>query len=68
MRVGSDTIQAELADDAKIGIDISDYRFARPGDSVQVEGWYYKGRPAQVYANQLTIVAATPLGVTEKQK
>jgi hypothetical protein len=63
------TVKAELSDNCKVDVDISDIRLAREGDSVEInEGWRYPNQPNQVYARRLTITAEKPLGVDEKKR
>jgi len=53
-------VQAQLADDAAISVDVADYRLARAGDKVEL-----RGRPAgqgRMYAQWLKVLAAQPLG------
>jgi hypothetical protein len=56
----------ELAKDAMVALDVNDYRLAKPGDKIDLEGWSYNGDVTKVIANRVTIRLAEPLG--EKKK
>jgi hypothetical protein len=66
VRGPSGSFKLELAKDATVALDVSDYRLARPGDKIDLEGWTYNGDVTKVVANRVTIRLAEPLG--EKKK
>ena len=61
------TFKIALADDAQVALDVSDYRLARAGDKVELEGWTYQGDVTKVVANRVTIRLAEPLGEKKKE-
>lgn len=61
------TFKITLADDAMVDLDVSDYRLARPGDKVEIEGWTYQGDVTKVVANRIAIRLAEPLGEKKKE-
>ena len=63
---GKTTYTADLAADAKITVNISDYRFARAGDELEFEGWYIPGQKKYVHATSVWITAATILSGDKK--
>ena len=66
--VGSTQIQAQLADDAKIDVNLADPRFAGVGDEIEFEGWSYVTQKEQVHATKVWITIERPLGeVSSKQ-
>ncbi len=56
-----------LADDAQVALDVSDYRLAREGDKIELEGWTYQGDVTKVIANRVTIRMTEPLGEKKKE-
>ncbi len=64
---GSAAVQSQLDEKATISVDVSDYSLAREGDSVRLNGWYYAGRPNEIFSNQLTISSKQKLGVVEEE-
>jgi hypothetical protein len=62
VRVPGAVLKVELTDDAQVTLDIADYRVAREGDRVDLEGWTYRGDVTKVVANRVTITLAEPLG------
>ncbi|MDA1051120.1 MAG: hypothetical protein O3C40_11665 [Planctomycetota bacterium] len=63
---GRTAVQSQLDEKATISVDVSDYSLAREGDTVRISGWYYLGRPDQVFSNQLTISSKQKLSVEEE--
>ena len=60
-------IKAEVAADATIDVDTSDYRVAQPDDRVTVEGFAKKGQPNMVLAKTIKIELANPLSGAKKK-
>ena len=66
VNTGKGIVKADLADNARIAVDLADISQARIGDTVTVQG-----RPVQqgtVRADSVTIKAAAPLGGGGKKK
>ena len=61
------TIKAEVAADATIDVDTTDYRIAQPDDRVTVEGFAKKGQPNMVLAKSIKIELASPLSGAKKK-
>ena len=62
VRVPGAVLRIELTDDAQVTLDIADYRVAREGDRVELEGWTYRGDVTKVVASRVTITLVEPLG------
>jgi|GEM_PF-1556121 len=60
--VGSNQVQAQLAEGAKIEVDVADLRFAGVGDEIEFEGWSYVSQKEQVHATKVWITIARSLG------
>ncbi len=63
---GSVPVRVQLAEDAEIAVDIADYRWARVDDEIELSGWHYPLIKTQVYANNVTIRAANPIGKVDE--
>lgn len=59
---GRRVVEAPLAENAEVTVDVNDYRLARNGDKVEVEARYMPQRPGQAQGERLVITAAKPLG------
>jgi hypothetical protein len=59
---GPHRVEAPLAEDAEIKVQMNDYRLARPGDKVEVSARYYPNQPGRAVGQRLVITAARPLG------
>lgn len=59
---GSTMVQATLAADAEIVVDVADYSLAKPGDEIEIEGWYYPQIRNRVTANRVTIQSVQVMG------
>lgn len=57
-----------LADDAQVALDVSDYRLARAGDKVEIEGWNYPGDVTKVIASRVVIRLSETLGEKSDKK
>jgi hypothetical protein len=68
VRAPEATFKIELADDAVVALDISDYRLARPGDTIELEGWAYPLDKTKILANKLTIRLAETVGEPKDKK
>jgi hypothetical protein len=66
VRGPSGSFKLELAKDATVALDVSDYRLARPGDKIDLEGWTYNGDVTKVVASRVTIRLAEPVGDKKK--
>jgi len=65
---GQRAVRSELAENAKISVDLANYSLAGEGDSVEITGWYYEGQENRVYARQLTISSKRQLGDEDESK
>lgn len=54
------TLTIEVAEDAKIDLQVADLRFARQGDKISVQGKMVPGKPGLVQALYVKIEAAAP--------
>ena len=61
INAGGTSVRADLAEDAKVSIDVNDLAYARPGDKVEVRGWYIANNKGQGVGNQISVSAAEPL-------
>lgn len=61
------TFKMTLASDAEVALDVNDYRLARAGDKIELEGWTYQGDVTKVVANRVSIRLAEPLGEKKKE-
>ncbi len=63
------TVHAEVAEDAKIKVNVADLRFASAGDKVEVHGWTGNMKGRQVaYATEVKVQMANPLPGTAPKK
>ena len=67
VNAGGTTVKANLAEDAKVSVDVNDLSYARPGDKVEVRGWYVAGQRQQAVGNQVSVSAAEPLEGPKKK-
>ena len=67
VNAGGTVVKAELAEDAKVSVDVNDLTYARPGDKVEVRGWYIAGQKGQGVGNQVSVSAAEPLAGPKKK-
>lgn len=67
VNAGGTTVKADLAEDAKVSVDVNDLAYARPGDKVEVRGWYYAAQKGKAVATQVSISAAEPLAGPKKK-
>jgi hypothetical protein len=63
---GAVPVRVELAEDAEIAVDIADYRWARIDDEIELSGWHYPLIKTQVYATNVTIRSANPIGKVDE--
>lgn len=76
VNAGGKAIKAELADDCKITIDVSDFTIAREGDEISVEGTVFQEgqrvgditTPTQVLGAKVEITLSKPLTAPSKKK
>lgn len=63
------TINADLAKDAKVSVDVNHLQFAQIGDKVEIRARYPMGQKAagQGLATQITVMGANPLGEPKKR-
>lgn len=61
------TVTADLADEAKVSVDVNDLRLAQPGDKVEVRGWYIKNQKGNAWSREVSISAANVLGEAKKK-
>ena len=64
---GRATVQIELADKARVSVDVSHLQFMQPGDNVSLDGWYSPAQKRDVVASKLTVSAAGTLGEPAKK-
>lgn len=65
---GGTSVKCELAENAKISVSIADLSWAKPGDKVEVDAWYYANmKQAGAMGEKVTILASEPLK-DEKKK
>jgi hypothetical protein len=62
------TVKADLADNVKISLDLSDLSYLRAGDKFDFEGWHIAGQNGQAVATRVNASAAQPLGEPAKKK
>lgn len=67
INAGGTTVKADLAEDARVSIDVSDLSYARPGDKVEVRGWYYQGQKGQAVGTLVSVSTAEPLTGPKKK-
>jgi hypothetical protein len=61
-------LKIELTEDAQVALDVADYRLARAGDSVEIQGWTYGNDVTKVVANRISITLAERLGEKTEKK
>ena len=66
-RAGHTTVQFELADEPKIGIDMADFNLVRKGDKVSIKGMAPPNRPGVAVARDVKIELAEPLTGPKKK-
>lgn len=64
---GNREVKCELAENAKIKVATSDLSFARQGDKVEMEGWYYANQKQAAWANSVSVTAANTLQAEKKK-
>ncbi len=65
---GPTLVRTTLSEKAEILVDIADYRWVRPGDEIEVNGWCYPHLKSNVVATRVTIRAKEPLGPVVEEK
>jgi hypothetical protein len=60
------TLEADLADDATIAVELNNYSLARMGDKISVNGWYVQ--KGHGLATVVLVRAAQPLGAVKKPR
>ncbi|GIW95822.1 MAG: hypothetical protein KatS3mg110_3871 [Pirellulaceae bacterium] len=58
---GTNTLTVNLAEPAKIIVEVSDLSWAKPGDKVVLDGWYYPMIPGRAIANRISVSASAEL-------
>ncbi len=61
-------IKGELDENVRVYVDVEDYSLMRPGDKVEVNGWYYQGQEGKAQARRVKITGTEPLGVPESKE
>lgn len=56
-----------LTDDATLALEVNDYRLAKAGDKIDLEGWGYIEDKTKVVANRVTIRLKDTLGEAKKK-
>jgi len=68
VNAGRSTVRADVADDAKIDVDLADYSVAKQGDKISVtKGATFAGRVGLAQAQELTIKLSEPLALPKKK-
>ncbi len=67
VRAPEAAFKIELADDAQLALEVNDYRLAKEGDKVEIEGWGYGDDKTKVLASRVTIRLSDTLGETKKK-
>lgn len=67
VRAGRATVQVELADNARVSVDVSHLNFMQPGDNVSIEGWYNPAQKRDVVANKVIVSTSGKLGESPKK-
>lgn len=65
---GRTPVRVKLSDRTQVSVNLLGVQFARPGDKVSVEGWYYPQQPNQAYGNTITVTAGDTLGAKPKKE
>lgn len=61
------TVTADLADGAKVSVDLTDLRLAQAGDKVELRGWHVKNQKGTAWSRDVSISAANVLGEVKKK-
>ncbi len=64
---GRMTVQADLAEKARVSVQVSHLSFVQPGDNISLDGWYNPAQKRDVVANKITVSAAGTLGEPAKK-
>lgn len=65
MAAGRQKVQADVAEDAELTLQVSDYSLAQAGDEIRVRGKLFA--PGKIIGTQIDITLAEPLGEPEKK-
>ena len=68
LNAGGRLLKVEIADDAKVLVDVADISLARPGDSVKLDAWYLPKQPGRAVAQKVTISSGKPFAWESKKK
>lgn len=60
-------MKVELAEKARISVDVADLSWARAGDKIELDGWAYPQQKQNVFAQNVTITASNPLSSEKKR-
>ena len=66
LETGSGTVKADLGPNPSIKVNVSDFSWAQPGDTVEVKGWYMQ--PGAAMAQDIKVTIKDPLGENPKKK
>jgi hypothetical protein len=66
LETGSGTVKADLGPNPSIKVNVSDFSWAQPGDTVDVKGWYMQ--PGAAMAQDIKVTIKDPLGDNSKKK
>jgi hypothetical protein len=61
------TVTAQLAEEARISVDMNNLSLAQPGDSVEIRGWHIKNQKGQAWSREVSVSAANVLGESKKK-
>ncbi len=59
---GRTPVKVELAENARVSLDLADLSLVREGDKVSIDGWNYPAKKQEIYATKITVTAAEPIG------
>ena len=67
---GRTVVQAQLGETAKISVTVSDPRYARVGDNIELEAWYPENQKAagRAIATRMKITANKPYGMAKRER
>jgi hypothetical protein len=66
LETGGGTLKADLGNNPSIKVNVSEFTWAQPGDTVDVKGWYMQ--PGAAVAQDIKVTLKNPLGENTKKK
>ena len=61
------TVKADLADDAKVSVDLNNLTYVREGDQIELRGEYLPAQKGQAIASWISVTAKEPLSDPKKK-